>query len=172
MRHAKPVPPAWPRPPADLLQTARSIAAAQLPSGAIAWPDGHVDPWDHVECAMALAACGQQASLGSSGASAPAVATGANFPADSTMAKLASAGTLRVGTKFDQPLFGLDRDDLRDRIGIELEIGSSARTHLEHPARQPRQVLPAELPHLLRLVCGDSGPDACEERMVDGVRGR
>jgi len=58
MRHAKPVPPAWPSPPADLLQTARSIAAAQLPSGAIAWPDGHVDPWDHVECAMALAACG------------------------------------------------------------------------------------------------------------------
>jgi hypothetical protein len=36
--------------------TARSIAAAQLPSGAIAWPDGHVDPWDHVECAMALSA--------------------------------------------------------------------------------------------------------------------
>jgi hypothetical protein len=40
------------------LQTARSIAALQLPSGAIAWPDGHVDPWDHVECTMALAACG------------------------------------------------------------------------------------------------------------------
>src|SRR5580692_12253159 len=58
MRRAEPVPPAWPRPPADLLQTARSIAAAQLPSGAIAWPDGHVDPWDHVECAMALSACG------------------------------------------------------------------------------------------------------------------
>ena len=58
MPHAKPVPPAWPRPPADALQTARSIAAQQRPSGAIAWPDGHVDPWDHVECAMALAACG------------------------------------------------------------------------------------------------------------------
>jgi hypothetical protein len=40
------------------LPTARSIAAAQLPSGAIAWPDGHVDPWDHVECAMALSASG------------------------------------------------------------------------------------------------------------------
>src|SRR5258708_23914132 len=47
-----------PAPPADVLQTARSIAAAQLPSGAICWPDGHVDPWDHVECAMALSACG------------------------------------------------------------------------------------------------------------------
>src|SRR5579875_940196 len=47
-----------PAPPADVLETARSIAAAQLPSGAIPWPDGHVDPWDHVECAMALSACG------------------------------------------------------------------------------------------------------------------
>jgi len=45
-------------PSAGILQTARSIAATQLPSGAIPWPDGHVDPWDHVECAMALSACG------------------------------------------------------------------------------------------------------------------
>ncbi len=45
-------------PPARIWRTARSIAAAQLPCGAIAWPDGHVDPWDHVECAMALSACG------------------------------------------------------------------------------------------------------------------
>ena len=42
----------------DILQTGRSIAAAQHPSGAIGWPDGHVDAWDHVECAMALSACG------------------------------------------------------------------------------------------------------------------
>ena len=56
---------------------------------------------------LALAACGQQAPLGSSGASAPPVASAASFPPDSTMAKLASAGTVRVGTKFDQPLFGL-----------------------------------------------------------------
>src|SRR6202166_451530 len=56
-RHpAGPVPP--PVPPTDMLKTAHSIAAAQLGSGAIKWPDGHVDPWDHVECAMALAACG------------------------------------------------------------------------------------------------------------------
>ncbi|HEY0935764.1 MAG TPA: prenyltransferase [Trebonia sp.] len=41
-----------------MLATARSIAAAQRPDGAIPWPDGHVDPWDHVECAMALSACG------------------------------------------------------------------------------------------------------------------
>ena len=41
-----------------MLQTARSIAALQRADGAIPWPDGHVDPWDHVECAMALSACG------------------------------------------------------------------------------------------------------------------
>ena len=43
---------------ADVLATGASIARAQEPSGAIAWPDGHVDAWDHVECAMALYACG------------------------------------------------------------------------------------------------------------------
>lgn len=43
----------------DLLATARTIAAAQEHSGAIPWfPGGHTDPWDHVECAMALAVCG------------------------------------------------------------------------------------------------------------------
>jgi hypothetical protein len=45
----------------DLLATAATIAAAQEPSGAIPWfPGGHTDPWDHVECAMALSACGRR----------------------------------------------------------------------------------------------------------------
>src|SRR6266700_4068603 len=43
---------------ADVLATGESIARVQDRSGAIAWPDGHVDAWDHVECAMALSACG------------------------------------------------------------------------------------------------------------------
>jgi hypothetical protein len=42
----------------QLLATGRSIAAAQQASGAIGWPDGHVDAWNHVECLMALSACG------------------------------------------------------------------------------------------------------------------
>src|SRR4030088_1930908 len=41
-----------------ILATARRIAAAQEASGAICWPDGHVDVWDHIECAMALSAAG------------------------------------------------------------------------------------------------------------------
>ena len=43
---------------AEVLATGESIARAQEPSGAIVWPDGHVDAWDHVESAMALSACG------------------------------------------------------------------------------------------------------------------
>ncbi|OHV05891.1 prenyltransferase [Mycobacterium talmoniae] len=40
-------------------QTAQSIAAVQESSGAIPWSaTGHTDPWDHVECAMALTAAG------------------------------------------------------------------------------------------------------------------
>ena len=43
----------------DVLATAAAIAAAQEPTGAIPWfTGGHTDPWDHVECAMALSACG------------------------------------------------------------------------------------------------------------------
>lgn len=45
--------------PDQCRQTALSIAAAQEPSGAIPWFDGgHTDPWDHVECAMALTTAG------------------------------------------------------------------------------------------------------------------
>jgi hypothetical protein len=41
------------------LQTGRSIAAVQLPSGEIPWSKyGHTDPWDHIECAMALTVAG------------------------------------------------------------------------------------------------------------------
>jgi hypothetical protein len=45
--------------PDQCRQTAQSIAAAQESSGAIPWFEGgHTDPWDHVECAMALTAAG------------------------------------------------------------------------------------------------------------------
>jgi hypothetical protein len=43
----------------DILATAHSIAEVQEPSGAIPWfPEGHTDPWDHVESAMALDVAG------------------------------------------------------------------------------------------------------------------
>jgi hypothetical protein len=42
----------------QVLATGHSIGTAQQRDGAIGWPDGHVDAWNHVECAMALSACG------------------------------------------------------------------------------------------------------------------
>jgi hypothetical protein len=43
----------------DIALSAKSIVAAQEPSGLIPWfPGGHADPWDHVEAAMALDVCG------------------------------------------------------------------------------------------------------------------
>ncbi len=38
----------------QLTATVDALAAAQEPTGALPWPDGHTDPWDHVECTMAL----------------------------------------------------------------------------------------------------------------------
>jgi hypothetical protein len=43
---------------AQVLATGHSIERMQLPTGAIGWPDGHIDPWNHTECAMALSVCG------------------------------------------------------------------------------------------------------------------
>src|SRR5580765_2165339 len=49
-------------PPEALTATAGSILATQEASGAIPWfAGGHVDAWDHVECAMALSVAGQAA---------------------------------------------------------------------------------------------------------------
>jgi hypothetical protein len=46
---------------AEVAATGQAIARAQRANGAIPWPDGHIDAWDHVECAMALNACGRHA---------------------------------------------------------------------------------------------------------------
>lgn len=46
--------------PAQIEQTADSIVARQLTSGAIPWDHGrHTDPWDHVQAAMGLTAAGR-----------------------------------------------------------------------------------------------------------------
>lgn len=43
----------------DVTQSAGYLLNTQEPSGAIPWfPGGHVDVWDHVECAMALSVAG------------------------------------------------------------------------------------------------------------------
>ncbi|WP_448060067.1 glutamate ABC transporter substrate-binding protein [Cellulomonas hominis] len=61
--------------------------------------------------ALALTACGSDdddTDTGSdTGSTAGTTAAAGDFPAGSTMAELADAGTITIGTKFDQPLFGL-----------------------------------------------------------------
>ena len=43
-------------------RSARYLLASQEPGGALPWfPGGHLDVWDHVECAMALTAAGHHA---------------------------------------------------------------------------------------------------------------
>lgn len=43
----------------QLVRTGETIAELQLPSGMIQWfPDGHADPWNHVEAAMGMATVG------------------------------------------------------------------------------------------------------------------
>ena len=44
-----------------------------------------------------------------------------SFEAGTTMAKLADAGKITIGTKFDQPLFGLDGPE--GPVGFDVEIG-------------------------------------------------
>jgi glutamate transport system substrate-binding protein len=71
---------------------------------------------------LALAACGQQESIGGGNtAPAPDVAQDVQFEAGTTMARIAEAGTIRVGTKFDQPLFGLRSLD-GELTGFDTEI--------------------------------------------------
>lgn len=81
--------------------------------------------------ALALAACGGG---GANGGDDPAGSTGgttaegqevsaSDFPAGSTMARLAEAGTITIGTKFDQPLFGLVGPDGKP-VGFDVDIAT------------------------------------------------
>src|SRR5919107_1568470 len=65
--------------------------------------------------ALALSACG-----GDDGGEAE-VADKPSFAAGSTMAKLADAGSIKIGTKFDQPGFGF-KGLSDDPEGFDVEI--------------------------------------------------
>jgi glutamate transport system substrate-binding protein len=66
---------------------------------------------------LALAACGGDDEGGDGGQ----VNEGASFAEGTTMAKLKEAGAVRVGTKFDQPLFGLKNLEGKPE-GFDVEI--------------------------------------------------
>lgn len=65
-------------------------------------------------------------------APSPSVDTAA-FPEGSTMAALAERGSIRIGTRFDQPLFGLTGPDGAP-AGFDVEIGKIIAEELGIPA--------------------------------------
>jgi glutamate transport system substrate-binding protein len=67
--------------------------------------------------ALALSACGSDSDGGSAD-----VADAPKFAAGSTMAKLADAGKITIGTKFDQPGFGLKALSGKPE-GFDVEVG-------------------------------------------------
>jgi len=73
---------------------------------------------------LALTACAGDTDDGGSTEPADGAATeeAAEFPEGSTMAALADAGSITIGTKFDQPLFGLVGPN-GEPEGFDVEIG-------------------------------------------------
>ncbi len=72
--------------------------------------------------ALTLAACGS----GDSDSESPDLS---DFPEGSTMAALADSGEITIGTKFDQPLFGLVGPD-GVPVGFDVEIGTMIASEL------------------------------------------
>ncbi len=71
---------------------------------------------------LTLTACGSDDEGGGDDtAAAPSPATETDFEAGSRMAEIVEAGTLKVGTKFDQPLFGLKNLE-GDPEGFDVEV--------------------------------------------------
>jgi glutamate transport system substrate-binding protein len=72
--------------------------------------------------ALAAAACGSDKKTTSSGATATTVSKAPTFAAGSTMATIQQKGKLVVGTKFDQPGFGLKNPTTGKVEGFDVEI--------------------------------------------------
>ena len=70
---------------------------------------------------LVLAACGGGGGEEETAASEPSVAESPEFEEGTTMAEIVEAGTLRVGTKFDQPGFGLEGLD-GELEGFDVEV--------------------------------------------------
>jgi glutamate transport system substrate-binding protein len=79
------------------------------------------------------AACSSGATTTATG-SDPAVAQNVSFPAGSPMARIHDAGTIRIGTKFDQPLFGQLNPVTGKPQGFDAEIGKIIAADLGIPA--------------------------------------
>jgi glutamate transport system substrate-binding protein len=69
-----------------------------------------------------VSACSSKAGQEPTAGSDTKVVASASFAPDTTMAKLQKAGKIRVGTKFDQPLFGLKNPVTGNPEGFDVEI--------------------------------------------------
>ncbi|WP_035812371.1 glutamate ABC transporter substrate-binding protein [Jiangella gansuensis] len=78
---------------------------------------------------LVLTACGDDDGGDNGGGDDEPTAEAADFPEGSTMAELAEAGSITVGTKFDQPLFGLVGPD-GVPVGFDVEIAKIIATEL------------------------------------------
>ncbi|PID54012.1 MAG: ABC transporter substrate-binding protein [Micrococcales bacterium] len=79
--------------------------------------------------ALALAACGSDSDSGTGSGPDPEKVDTSEFEAGSTMARLAKAGSIKVGTKFDQPGFGFK--GLSDKPeGFDVEIAKVIAANL------------------------------------------
>ncbi len=89
---------------------------------------------------VALTACAAPGSAGGNGSDGGGgdgpygleIATDTDFAAGTTMARLADAGTLTIGTKFDQPLFGLLGPGNKPE-GFDVAIGALVASKLGIP---------------------------------------
>lgn len=81
----------------------------------------------------AASVLGLGACAGGGDTTPPPAAETPTFEAGTTMAKLADAGTITIGTKFDQPLFGL-KGPSGDPVGFDVEIGKIIASALGIPA--------------------------------------
>ncbi|WP_199521720.1 glutamate ABC transporter substrate-binding protein [Jiangella anatolica] len=78
---------------------------------------------------LVLAACGDDDGGDDTASGDEPSAEAGDFPEGSTMAELAEAGEITVGTKFDQPLFGLVGPD-GTPVGFDVEIAKIIASEL------------------------------------------
>jgi glutamate transport system substrate-binding protein len=78
---------------------------------------------------LVLAACGGDDDDTGTGTTAAPTEEAPEFEAGTTMAELSEAGSITIGTKFDQPLFGLVGPD-GNPVGFDVEIGKIIASEL------------------------------------------
>ncbi|WP_432546860.1 glutamate ABC transporter substrate-binding protein [Kineococcus sp. SYSU DK004] len=99
--------------------------------------------------ALALTGCGGD-DAATEGAEAPSPSTDVSFEAGTTMAEISEAGTITVGTKFDQPGFGLANlegtpegfdVEIATYIAAQLGIGEDSIEWVEAPSAQREDLI-------------------------------